>query len=148
MLTIKIRPSSWHIQAACSESLPCSLFISTRYIYSALDKLPFLIITVNVLKFRTLIPYFFFLLKFCFLCIRLLKCLVECHTLKTLIRLLFPSGAVWSGSALFAYGILSETMVFEILGHLPSMYFFVFFLYVIHVLTLIMLNKLRCHTHF
>ena len=30
-----------------------------------------------------------------------------------------PSGAVWSGSALFAYGILSETLVFEILGHLP-----------------------------
>ena len=25
-------------------------------------------------------------------------------------------GAVWPGSALFAYGILSETMVFEILG--------------------------------
>ena len=30
-----------------------------------------------------------------------------------------PSGAVWSGAALFAYGILSETLVFEILGHLP-----------------------------
>ena len=30
-----------------------------------------------------------------------------------------PSGAVWSGSALFAYGILSETLVLEILGHLP-----------------------------
>ena len=30
-----------------------------------------------------------------------------------------PSGAVWSGSALFAYVILSETLVFEILGHLP-----------------------------
>ena len=30
-----------------------------------------------------------------------------------------PSGAVWSGSALFAYGILSETLVFQILGHLP-----------------------------
>ena len=30
-----------------------------------------------------------------------------------------PSGAVWSGSALFAYGILSETLVFESLGHLP-----------------------------
>ena len=27
--------------------------------------------------------------------------------------------AVWSGSALFAYVILSETLVFEILGHLP-----------------------------
>ena len=30
-----------------------------------------------------------------------------------------PLGAVWSGSALFAYVILSETLVFEILGHLP-----------------------------
>ena len=29
-----------------------------------------------------------------------------------------PSGAVWSGSALFAYGILSENLVFEILGYL------------------------------
>ena len=32
-----------------------------------------------------------------------------------------PSGAVWSGSALFAYVILSETLVFEFLGHLPYM---------------------------
>ena len=30
------------------------------------------------------------------------------------------TGAVWSGSALFAYGILSKTLVFEILGHLPT----------------------------
>ena len=30
-----------------------------------------------------------------------------------------PSGAVWSGSAQFAYVILSDTLVFEILGHLP-----------------------------
>ena len=30
-----------------------------------------------------------------------------------------PSGADWSGPALFAYVILSETLVFEILGHLP-----------------------------
>ena len=30
-----------------------------------------------------------------------------------------PSGAVWSRSALFAYVILSDTLVFEILGHLP-----------------------------
>ena len=27
--------------------------------------------------------------------------------------------AVWSGSALFAYAILPETLVFEIIGHLP-----------------------------
>ena len=32
-----------------------------------------------------------------------------------------PSEAVWSGSALFAYAILSETSVFEILGHLRSL---------------------------
>ena len=30
-----------------------------------------------------------------------------------------PEGAVWSGSALFAYVILSETLVFEFLGDLP-----------------------------
>ena len=30
-----------------------------------------------------------------------------------------PSGAVWSGSALFAYAISSETLVYKILGHLP-----------------------------
>ena len=29
-----------------------------------------------------------------------------------------PDGAVWSGSALFAYVILSDTLVFRILGHL------------------------------
>ena len=31
-----------------------------------------------------------------------------------------PSGAVWSGSALFAYAILSDTLVYKILGPLPS----------------------------
>ena len=31
-------------------------------------------------------------------------------------------GAVCSGSALFAYVILSDTLVFEILGHLPYIY--------------------------
>ena len=30
-----------------------------------------------------------------------------------------PSVEVWSGSALFAYDILSEILVYEILGHLP-----------------------------
>ena len=30
-----------------------------------------------------------------------------------------PLGAVWSGSALFAYAILSESLVFEILECLP-----------------------------
>ena len=28
-----------------------------------------------------------------------------------------PSGAVWSGSALFAYAILAGTLQYEILGH-------------------------------
>ena len=35
-----------------------------------------------------------------------------------------PSGAVWSGSALFAFVILSETLVFEFLEHL--LYTFLF----------------------
>ena len=30
-----------------------------------------------------------------------------------------PSGTVWSGPALFAYIILSETLLYKILGHLP-----------------------------
>ena len=30
-----------------------------------------------------------------------------------------PEGAVWPGSTLFAYVILSDTLVFETLGHLP-----------------------------
>ena len=30
-----------------------------------------------------------------------------------------PSGAVWSGSALFAYAILSDILVYKILGYLP-----------------------------
>ena len=34
-----------------------------------------------------------------------------------------PEGAVWSGSALFAYVILPDTLVFEILGHLPYLIF-------------------------
>ena len=30
-----------------------------------------------------------------------------------------PSGAVWSGSTLFVYAILSDTLLYEILGYLP-----------------------------
>ena len=30
-----------------------------------------------------------------------------------------PSGAVWSGSALFAYAISSEALVYKMFGHLP-----------------------------
>ena len=30
-----------------------------------------------------------------------------------------PPGAVWSGSAVFAYGILPDTLVYKILGHVP-----------------------------
>ena len=33
----------------------------------------------------------------------------------------WSEGAVWSGSALFAHIIISETLVFEILGHLLYM---------------------------
>ena len=33
-----------------------------------------------------------------------------------------PSGAILSGSTLFAYAILSETLVYKILGHLPYIY--------------------------
>ena len=33
-----------------------------------------------------------------------------------------PSGAVWSGSTLFAYAILLDTLVYDILGHLPYLY--------------------------
>ena len=35
-----------------------------------------------------------------------------------------PSGTVWSGSALFAYAILSENVVCKILGLLPYWYLF------------------------
>ena len=34
-----------------------------------------------------------------------------------------PFGAVWSGSTLFAYVILSDALVFEFLGHLPYVSF-------------------------
>ena len=57
--------------------------------------------TLNVLKFRTLCSILFWS-KFCFLCSCFLKYLVEWQTV----------------SALFAYIILSVTLVFEILGHL------------------------------
>ena len=30
-----------------------------------------------------------------------------------------PSGAVWAGSTLFVYVILSDALVFKFLGHLP-----------------------------
>ena len=33
-----------------------------------------------------------------------------------------PSGAAWSGSILFAYDILSATLVCKILGHLSYFY--------------------------
>ena len=31
-----------------------------------------------------------------------------------------PSGAVWSGSALFAYVIWSGTLVYQMIGNLPN----------------------------
>ena len=35
-----------------------------------------------------------------------------------------PSGAVWSGSALFTYAVLSATLVYKIFGHLPEILIF------------------------
>ena len=72
--------------------------------------------TVNVLKFRTLYSVLFWP-KLCFLCTCFLKYLVEWHSVDP--DQTAPSGAVWSGSALFAFVILSETLVFEFLEHLP-----------------------------
>ena len=37
-----------------------------------------------------------------------------------------PSGAVYSGSALFSYAILLATLVYEILGHLPQYLFHIY----------------------
>ena len=64
------------------------------------------------------LSYMIFRPIFCFLCSCFLKYFVEWQTVLTQIRLLLaPSGAVWSGSALFAHAILSETLMYEILGH-------------------------------
>ena len=41
------------------------------------------------------------------------------HTVEWQTVLTHPSGAIWSGSILFAYDILSATLVYEILGHIP-----------------------------
>ena len=54
------------------------------------------------------------------------------------------SGTVWSGSALFAYAILSETLVYEILDHLQLLYMYGK-LYANFVLTHCILNRLS-HT--
>ena len=43
-----------------------------------------------------------------------------------------PSGAVWSGSTLFAYAILSDSLVSEILGHLLLCCFNFFSLFFLH----------------
>ena len=53
--------------------------------------------------------------KFCFLCSSFLNYLNIADPDQTA-----PSGAVWSGSALFAYVILSEILVYKILGQLPE----------------------------
>ena len=74
--------------------------------------------TRNFLKFWTLYSILFWP-KLSFLC--------NCTFLKILCGLAnsvdpdqtAPLGAVWSGYALFACVILSDTLVFEILGHLP-----------------------------
>ena len=70
------------------------------------------IIMVNALKFWTLYSILFWL-KFCFFTQLFLK------MLSGMANSVDPDQtAVWSGSALFAYGILSETLMFKILGDL------------------------------
>ena len=79
---------------------------------------------VNVLKFLTLYSIIF-LPKFCILCN---------HFLKKLIRItkssdpdqMDPSGAIWSGSPLFAFAILPEILVYEIDGiyHINNICFY------------------------
>ena len=71
---------------------------------------------VNVQKFQTLY-FILFSPKFCFLCTCWLK--IHCEMTNSLDPdQTAPSGAVWFGSALFAYVILSDTLETEILGHL------------------------------
>ena len=70
---------------------------------------------VNVLKFRTLYSILF-RAKFC------------CFFMQLFLKILggmansvdHDQRAVWSGSALFAYVIFSDTLVLEILGYLPK----------------------------
>ena len=76
--------------------------------------------TVNVLKFWTFysIPFW---PKFCVLCSFFFFLSKYQWNGKQCRPWSDCSGAVWSGSALFAYAILSDTLVFKILGHLPYM---------------------------
>ena len=72
---------------------------------------------VYVLKFRTLYsqlfwPKFFFFMQ---LFLKILTGMANSIDPDQTA----PSGAVCAGSALFAYAILSFTLVCEILGHLP-----------------------------
>ena len=71
--------------------------------------------TVNVLKFRTLYSILFWP-KFCFLCSGFILS-GKANSVDP--DQTAPSGAVWSGSAQFAYAVLSDTLVFDILVHLP-----------------------------
>ena len=75
--------------------------------------------TVNVLKFQTLFPHF--------LCLNF-QILLVCHFFLKILSgtansvdsdQTTPSGVVRFGSALFAYCILSDTLVYKILGHFP-----------------------------
>ena len=84
------------------------------------------IYTVKVLKFQTLYSILFWF-KFCILCSLNQTKLLNGMANSVDPDQTAPSGAVWSGSALFAlfaYGILSEILMFEILGHLPYPKFF------------------------
>ena len=77
-------------------------------------------IMVNVLKLRTFFPHSFVV----FFCLN--------FVMKWFLKILSgmansvpdqtaPSGAVWSGPALFAYAILLENSMCEIIGHLPHL---------------------------
>ena len=68
------------------------------------------------LKFWTLYSNFFWR-NFCFLCSCFLKILSRMANSIDPDQTA-PSGAVWSGSTLFAYAILSDTLVYKILGYL------------------------------
>ena len=66
--------------------------------------------SVNVLKIRTLYSILFWLLPFIQLFLKMLSGKVNCVD---------HDQTAPSGSALFAYVILSDNLVFEILEHLP-----------------------------
>ena len=79
--------------------------------------------TVHALKFLTIYSTLFWP-KFCFFVQLFLK-ILSGKANRADPDQTAPSGAVWSGPALFAYTTLSATLVYEILGHLCTFIFFV-----------------------